>query len=165
MSKEVVNVQMERWFYDKVMNGESAGGGEELIFFDTDVLFENADFDTEVAIEETVQMALPFGSKVSILAQYEEYQGIKRCNTVLSFPLPKYFVTNRNKGVAEEIMLGSGGLVFLNMDYTKNISLYEFMEMFFDTIGADGSNIIQRFKSAEVTEEEVMQWLQTPVEE
>ena len=168
MSKEVVNVQMEREFYDKVMNGESAGGGNEieLIYFDANILFDTMDVDMAYAIESIIFNVFPQGSKVSILAEYKiNNYDVKQSTPILGMPIDKYIVTNNKRGVAEELMLGSGGLEFLNMDYTKNISLYEFMEMFFDTTGVDGSDIIKRFKSAEVTEEEVMQWLQIPVEE
>lgn len=172
MSKEVVNVQMEREFYDKVMNGESVGGsGEEMIYFDALKLSNTQGFQYMSAFESLLMLTAN-AYKTSIPVGYNTFDSFAGSEKVIAgvsyYNGEKYVAFPNNVTIPKLIHLGSQPMPVVDI-VGERMSLYEFFETInkiLEDYGVEGSGImINDIKTCEVTKEEVMQWFQTPVEE
>lgn len=160
MSKEIINVQMDKEYYEKVTSGGSEGGSVEdrMLFFDASKLREMTHY---WQITMTISGGTSF---VPLLVEYIQYDAYK----IASLPLGKSYIgdeslkfigiNNRIEFVGS-IILGSGGPE-TPPEVEGSLTLYEYLELLVELHDFPFNDDINLLKGAEVSAEVVKQWIE-----
>lgn len=154
---------------DELSGGNASG--EEMIYFDAQKLSIMQGMDYMTALEvlslitvNTYKTTTPIGYRTygSLIGTEKIIEGFSK------FSSYDYVAFPNSITVPNFLHLGSQPMPVQDIVGEK-ISFYELLEYINQTLKDSGENVevilINEIKACEVTKEEVMQWLQTPVEE